>query len=80
MNEKFEPVNRQDERELVHRLDKRLLLFAMFGNLVKSLDNSNLGKLQILNDCLAVHTHHVIYSECIYQWYGRRVKCTRSGI
>ncbi|CEI90982.1 hypothetical protein RMCBS344292_05287 [Rhizopus microsporus] len=43
MNEKFEPVNRQDERELVHRLDKRLLLFAMFGNLVKSLDNSNLA-------------------------------------
>lgn len=36
--------NRIDEIELVHRLDKRLLLFAMFGNLVKTLDNTNLGK------------------------------------
>lgn len=36
--------NRIDEIELVHRLDKRLLVFAMFGNLVKTLDNSNLGK------------------------------------
>ncbi|EPB83499.1 hypothetical protein HMPREF1544_09720 [Mucor circinelloides 1006PhL] len=35
--------DRIDEIELVHRLDKRLLLFAMFGNLVKTLDNSNLG-------------------------------------
>ncbi|KAK4512377.1 uncharacterized protein ATC70_003075 [Mucor velutinosus] len=35
--------NRIDEIELVHRLDKRLLLFAMFGNLVKTLDNTNLG-------------------------------------
>lgn len=38
-------VNRQDEIELVHRLDKRLLLFTMFGNLVKVLDNTNLGTL-----------------------------------
>ncbi len=36
---------RSDEIELVHRLDKRLLLFAMFGNLVKTLDNTNLGKV-----------------------------------
>lgn len=36
--------NRIEEIELVHRLDKRLLVFAMFGNLVKSLDNANLGK------------------------------------
>ncbi|KAI9256857.1 major facilitator superfamily domain-containing protein [Helicostylum pulchrum] len=35
--------NRIEEIELVHRLDKRLLVFAMFGNLVKSLDNANLG-------------------------------------
>lgn len=37
------PINRTDEIELVHRLDKRLLVFAMFGNLVKALDNTNLG-------------------------------------
>jgi len=37
--------DRIDEIELVHRLDKRLLLFAMFGNLVKTLDNSNLGNI-----------------------------------
>lgn len=37
------PINRTEEIELVHRLDKRLLVFAMFGNLVKALDNTNLG-------------------------------------
>lgn len=42
------PFTRQDEIELVHRLDKRLLLFAMFGNLVKALDNSNLGKPKLI--------------------------------
>ncbi|KAI8889803.1 MFS general substrate transporter [Backusella circina FSU 941] len=36
-------LNRIEEQELVHRLDKRLLLFAMFGNLVKALDNTNLS-------------------------------------
>lgn len=36
-------IKKSDELELVHRLDKRLLLFAMFGNLVKTLDNTNLG-------------------------------------
>jgi ACS family pantothenate transporter-like MFS transporter len=41
---KIKQFNRIDEIELVHRLDKRLLLFAMFGNLVKTLDNTNLGK------------------------------------
>lgn len=43
-NDGYEHVNRMDEIELVHRLDKRLLLFVMFGNLVKALDNTNLGK------------------------------------
>ncbi|KAI8099365.1 major facilitator superfamily domain-containing protein [Halteromyces radiatus] len=32
-----------DEQAYVRRLDKRLLAFAMFGNMVKTLDNSNLG-------------------------------------
>lgn len=41
---KIKQFNRIDEIELAHRLDKRLLLFAMFGNLVKTLDNTNLGK------------------------------------
>ncbi|KAI8390065.1 major facilitator superfamily domain-containing protein [Blakeslea trispora] len=36
-------MNRTAEVELVSRLDRRLLLFAMFGNLVKTLDNTNLG-------------------------------------
>ncbi|KAI7898066.1 major facilitator superfamily domain-containing protein [Cokeromyces recurvatus] len=36
-------INRVEEIEFVFRMDKRLLLFAMFGNLVKSLDNANLG-------------------------------------
>lgn len=41
---KLESFSKNDERELIHKLDKRLLLFAMFGNLIKTLDNSNLGK------------------------------------
>ncbi|KAI9300387.1 major facilitator superfamily domain-containing protein [Cunninghamella echinulata] len=32
-----------NEKNYVKRLDKRLLAFAMFGNMVKTLDNSNLG-------------------------------------
>ncbi|EIE81402.1 hypothetical protein RO3G_06107 [Rhizopus delemar RA 99-880] len=47
MEEKIETFNRNEERELVHKLDKRLLLFAMFGNLVKALDNSNLASAYI---------------------------------
>ncbi|OBZ91660.1 Pantothenate transporter liz1 [Choanephora cucurbitarum] len=43
IEESKQQINRHDEIELVHRLDKRLLLFAMFGNLVKTLDNSNLA-------------------------------------
>jgi hypothetical protein len=46
-NESYQHINRMDEIELVHRLDKRLLLFAMFGNLVKTLDNTNLGTYQV---------------------------------
>lgn len=34
----------EQEKAYVRRLDKRLLAFAMFGNMVKALDNSNLGK------------------------------------
>lgn len=33
------------ERALVRRLDRRLLAFAMLGNVIKVLDNTNLGKL-----------------------------------
>jgi ACS family pantothenate transporter-like MFS transporter len=47
-NDGYEHMNRMDEIELVHRLDKRLLLFAMFGNLVKALDNTNLGTFLII--------------------------------
>ncbi|ORY98400.1 major facilitator superfamily domain-containing protein [Absidia repens] len=38
-----EKPNLEEEQEYVRRLDKRLLAFAMFGNMVKALDNSNLG-------------------------------------
>ncbi|RCH81348.1 hypothetical protein CU098_003644 [Rhizopus stolonifer] len=41
--ESKQTYDRHAEIELVHRLDKRLLVFAMFGNLVKTLDNTNLG-------------------------------------
>ncbi|KAI8993262.1 major facilitator superfamily domain-containing protein [Pilobolus umbonatus] len=43
VNTEEKPINRVDEIELVHLLDKRLLIFAMFGNLVKTLDNTNLA-------------------------------------
>lgn len=36
-------IDENEEKALVRRLDKHLLAFAMFGNLVKALDNSNLG-------------------------------------
>ncbi|CAO3581615.1 unnamed protein product [Absidia cylindrospora] len=36
-------VNQDDDGKLVARLDKRLLLFAMFSNMVKTMDNVNLG-------------------------------------
>lgn len=36
-------IDPQAEKELVKRLDRRLLAFAMLGNVVKALDNSSLG-------------------------------------
>lgn len=59
--------NRIEEIELVHRLDKRLLVFAMFGNLVKTLDNTNLG----INLLTHIEQHdfcnlHIIFRECFY--------------
>ncbi|ORZ02961.1 major facilitator superfamily domain-containing protein [Syncephalastrum racemosum] len=36
-------VDIAEEQQLVRRLDKRLLAFAMMGNLVKTLDNTNLS-------------------------------------
>ena len=38
-------IDPKQERNLIKRLDKRLLGFAMLGNMVKALDNSNLGNL-----------------------------------
>ncbi|KAI8391808.1 major facilitator superfamily domain-containing protein [Radiomyces spectabilis] len=37
------PIDSAEEKALVRRLDRRLLLFVMFGNLVKTLDNTNLA-------------------------------------
>lgn len=39
--------DKQRERALVARLDKRLLLFAMFSNMVKTMDNVNLGTVAL---------------------------------
>ncbi|KAI7858788.1 major facilitator superfamily domain-containing protein [Circinella umbellata] len=36
-------IDPKQERNFINRLDKRLLGFAMLGNMVKALDNSNLG-------------------------------------
>ena len=36
-------INKHDEAALVSRLDKRLLCFAMLGNLVKTMDNTNIS-------------------------------------
>ncbi|KAI9494711.1 major facilitator superfamily domain-containing protein [Zychaea mexicana] len=36
-------IDPKHEKRLIQRLDKRLLGFAMLGNMVKALDNSNLG-------------------------------------
>jgi hypothetical protein len=46
---------REAERALVRRLDRRLLAFAMLGNVIKVLDNTNLSKLpEHLEDRLSV--------------------------
>lgn len=36
-------INKHDEAALVSRLDRRLLCFAMLGNLVKTMDNTNIS-------------------------------------
>ncbi|KAJ8651545.1 hypothetical protein O0I10_012895 [Lichtheimia ornata] len=36
-------INKHDEAALVSRLDRRLLCFAMLGNLVKTMDNTNIN-------------------------------------
>lgn len=40
-------INKHDEAALVSRLDKRLLCFAMLGNLVKTMDNTNISTYDI---------------------------------
>ncbi|KAI9256241.1 major facilitator superfamily domain-containing protein [Sporodiniella umbellata] len=43
MELKPRPYSQIIERDLVRKLDKRLMLFAMFGNMIKTLDSTNLG-------------------------------------
>lgn len=40
-------INKHDEAALVSRLDKRLLCFAMLGNLVKTMDSTNISAYPI---------------------------------
>ncbi|KAI9265000.1 major facilitator superfamily domain-containing protein [Phascolomyces articulosus] len=37
----------EEEKALVRRLDRRLLVFAMFGNLIKTMDNTNISNAYI---------------------------------
>ncbi|KAI7851961.1 major facilitator superfamily domain-containing protein [Circinella umbellata] len=37
----------EEEKQLVHKLDCRLLIFAMLGNLIKTMDNTNLSNAYI---------------------------------
>lgn len=46
LNEEVSESTREAERALVRRLDRRLLAFAMLGNVIKVLDNTNLGSLR----------------------------------
>lgn len=43
MEQQHERCDEETERTLLTRLDRRLLLFAMLGNTIKTLDNTNLG-------------------------------------
>lgn len=52
LHEELSDSSREAERALVRRLDRRLLAFAMVGNVIKVLDNSNLGEGR-LNNMLA---------------------------
>lgn len=47
LNEELSDSSREAERALVRRLDRRLLAFAMVGNVIKVLDNSNLGESRL---------------------------------
>jgi hypothetical protein len=42
LNEELTEATQEAERALVRRLDRRLLAFAMMGNVIKVLDNTNL--------------------------------------
>lgn len=56
----------QAEKDLVRRLDKRLLAFAMLGNLVKALDNSALGTAKYKKTCGTKKTNCTAARECIH--------------
>ncbi|KAG0738675.1 hypothetical protein G6F62_002878 [Rhizopus arrhizus] len=65
MSMEEEKLDRIEESELVHRLDKRLLLFAMFGNLIKTLDNTNLSSAFISGMEEELHVAGIEYN-----WMG----------
>ena len=44
----------EEEKQLVRKLDRRLLVFAMLGNLIKTMDNTNL--------CSVIKSHSNFYN------------------
>ncbi|KAI9310129.1 major facilitator superfamily domain-containing protein [Dichotomocladium elegans] len=58
-------IDPRQERDLLKRLDRRLLIFAMLGNMVKALDNSNLASAFISGMEEELHITGVQYN-----WMG----------
>lgn len=55
-------INKHDEAALVSRLDKRLLCFAMLGNLVKTMDSTNINSAFISGMEQDLDMHGVDYN------------------
>ncbi|CAO3686637.1 unnamed protein product [Umbelopsis ramanniana] len=70
LNEELSDSSREAERALVRRLDRRLLAFAMVGNVIKVLDNSNLANAYISGLEEDIHATGLDYN-----WMGIAFTC-----
>jgi len=70
LNEEVSESTREAERALVRRLDRRLLAFAMLGNVIKVLDNTNLANAYISGLEEDIHATGLDYN-----WMGIAFTC-----
>ncbi|KAH8554692.1 major facilitator superfamily domain-containing protein [Umbelopsis sp. PMI_123] len=70
LNEELSDTSKEAERALVRRLDRRLLAFAMVGNVIKVLDNTNLANAYISGLEEDIHATGLDYN-----WMGIAFTC-----